>query len=34
MVACMMEVRDFVRGIDEHVNTFGQVLGKIVHELD
>jgi hypothetical protein len=28
------EVRDFARGVDERVDVFGAVLGRMTHELD
>jgi hypothetical protein len=28
------EVRDFARGVDEHVDVFGAILGRITHEMD
>ena len=34
MVARTQEVRDFARGVDERVDVFGAVLGRLTHELD
>jgi hypothetical protein len=34
LVGCNEEVQDFVRGVDEHVDVFGAVLGRMTHELD
>ena len=34
MVARNEDVRDFARGVDEHVDVFGAVLGRMTHELD
>jgi hypothetical protein len=34
MVARNEEVRDFARGVDERVDVFGAVLGRMTHELD
>jgi hypothetical protein len=34
MVGHNEEVRDFARGVDEHVDVFGAILGRVTHELD
>ena len=34
MVVWVEDVRDFIRGVDEHVDVFGDVLGRLTHELD
>ena len=34
MVACNKETKDFTCRVDEHVNVFGAVLGRLTHELD
>jgi hypothetical protein len=34
MVGRNEEVRDFVRGVDECIDIFGAVLGRMTHELD
>ena len=34
MVVQVEDVRDFIRGVDEHVDVFGDVLGRLTHELD
>jgi hypothetical protein len=34
MVGRTQEVRDFARGVDEHVDVFGAALGRMVHEMD
>jgi hypothetical protein len=34
MVGRNEEVRDFARGVDERVDVFGAVLGRMTHELD
>ena len=34
MVIRVEDVRDFVRGVDERVDVFGDVLGRLTHELD
>ena len=34
MVAHNKGTKDFTRGVDEHVNIFGAVLGRMTHELD
>jgi hypothetical protein len=34
MVGCTQEVRNFAQGVDERVDVFGAVLGRMTHELD
>ena len=34
MVVRVEDVRDFIRGVDERVDVFGDVLGRLTHELD
>ena len=34
MVACNEETKDFTCGVDEHIDVFGAVLGRMTHELD
>ena len=34
MVVRVKDVRDFIRGVDERVDVFGDVLGRLTHELD
>ena len=34
MVVWVEDVRDFIRGVDERVDVFGDVLGRLTHELD
>ena len=34
MVVRVEDVHDFVRGVDERVDVFGDVLGRLTHELD
>ena len=34
MVARTQEVCDFTRGVNERINVFGAVLGRLTHELD
>ena len=34
MVVRTEDVRDFARGVDERVDVFGDVLGRLTHELD
>ena len=34
MVVRVEDVRNFIRGVDERVDVFGDVLGRLTHELD
>ena len=34
MVVRVEDVRDFIRGVDERVDVFGDVLGRLTHKLD
>ena len=34
MVACNKETKDFMCGVDKHIDVFGAVLGRMTHELD